>query len=245
MFPSSKLMGGVLALAPVVLLLAVGGAGPQVRPALADACQQPADGGCPLELNQAVTAVLVDPNTVHTWRFTRTQAASVHIALTNLPVDYDLHVYAADGTLLGESTNEGTQDDVVDLSDAATGTYMVYVNSPRGEVDPTNPYTLEVAPVSAGGAAAPETTSSNLDPPLANPAVGGNDDPGPAPVYPVDGLVILADNFDDPKHGWLPTSSPDPLVQAGYLDGEYLLGRATAGAGPMGLVPRQTFRVRT
>jgi hypothetical protein len=224
---SSKLMRGVV----VLVFVLVAGAAPQLRPALADACQQPADNGCPVEMNQAVTTVLVDPNTVHTWRFTLIQPASVHLALTHLPADYDLHVYTGDGTLVGESTNEGTQDDMVDLSDTAADTYMVYVNSPRGEVDPTHPYTLEVdVPASAGAAVAPETTSANL-------AAVGNGDPGPAPAYPVTGQVVLADNFDDPTHGWLPSSSPNPGFESGYLDGEYRLSRTAGGVGPWSFLP--------
>jgi hypothetical protein len=126
--------------------------------------------------------------------------------LTDLPVDYDLHVYDAGGSLLGESTNEGTQDDVVDLPNADAGTYMIYVNSPRGDTS-DEPYTLLVSTSSsAAGAAQPTASAGNAS----------------AATHPARGQVLLADNFDDPAVGWLQTG-PSGAGTRGYLDGGYQL----------------------
>jgi hypothetical protein len=173
-------------------------------PAIADECIQPSDGGCPVELNQAVTAVLANASDVHAWRVVIGQVVPLHIVLTDLLADYDLHVYGSDGTLLGESTNEGTQDDIVDLPAAAAGRYIIYVNSPRGAVSTTS-YTL-AATASGGGAVAPSQGA-------------------PTAGVPVPGVVLLADTLDDPSVGWLPTTSTDPAMFRGYVDGEYRIAK--------------------
>jgi hypothetical protein len=125
----------------------------QASLASADDCSQPSTSGCTIALNEPVTAVLANASDVHTWRLTLNSAARLHVALTNLPADYDVHVYTADGGLLGESTNEDTQDDVVDLPDAGAGIYIIYVNSARGDAS-DQPYTLL--------ASGPPTTSRTI-----------------------------------------------------------------------------------
>lgn len=45
---------------------------------------------------------------------------------------------------------------------------------------------------------------------------------------PPPGTVLLADDFDDPDAGWLPTSSPQPdRYLRGYEDGEYFIQKTT------------------
>jgi hypothetical protein len=183
----------------VLLSLSLCWSGSSTSPANADACGQPSADGCPIDLNQPVTAVLTNTNDVHTWRLQLSLAAPLHIALINLPVDYDAHLYGADGSLLGESTKEGTQDDVVDLPNVDAGSYLIYVNSPRGDTS-DEPYTLLV-------------TSSGSAAPVGN---------GSAASRPSPGQVLLADNFNDPAIGWFSTG-PSGGGTRGYVDGGYQL----------------------
>jgi hypothetical protein len=88
-----------------------------------------------------VSGLLTDPGQVDTWLVQVPALGAVSIALTNLAVDYDLHVNRRDGALIVHSQNPGTQDDVIKISEATPGEYFVYVNSPWGEVSET-PYTL-------------------------------------------------------------------------------------------------------
>ncbi len=64
------------------------------------------------------------------------------------------------------------------------------------------------------------TQRDAAEPPLALP-------PPPRP-----GEVLLADNFDDPSLGWLPTSYPDPSegFMAGYVHGQYEVWSSQPGS---------------
>jgi uncharacterized protein with WD repeat len=140
-----------------------------------EVCSQPADAGGPLPVGQAVAAALADPSHVHTWTISIPVPKHLRFVLHGLPADYDLHVYAADGQLLGESTNEGTDDDVVSVPGAPAGTYFVYVNSPRGAASDV-PYGLladaeDVAPPAPPSPPAPTSTPAPTPPPpTATPA---------------------------------------------------------------------------
>jgi WD40 repeat protein len=94
-------------------------------------------------LDVAVAATIDDPAHVHTWSITIPGPKHLHFALHGLPADYDLHVFGPGGQVAGESTNVGTDDDVVALDGAPAGTYLVYVNSPFGAVSDV-PYGLLV-----------------------------------------------------------------------------------------------------
>jgi hypothetical protein len=210
--------GGCLAAFAVLLSIALCWSGSSTVPAIADDCVQPSDDGCPIDLNQQVTEVFSNASDGHTWRLTVSRAVPLHIVLTNLPVDYDLHLYAGDGSFLRESTNEGTQDDVADLPDAEAGTYRIYVNSPRGDVS-DQPYTLVVSDANGVATVAqpPASPTQAAPTPTANPSTRA------AP-----GTVLLADNFTDEQNGWLPSG---PVVNGfvRYLDAEYQITRTSAG----------------
>ena len=145
-------------------------------PPLDAECAQPDDLGCPLPAGQAVAAALVDPSHIHTWTLSIPVPKHLRFALHGLPADYDLHVYAADGQLLGESTNEGTDDDVVMIQSAPAGTYLVYVNSPRGAASDV-PYGLlagaeDIAPPPPPPPSPPTVTPVPTPPPPAPTPAG-------------------------------------------------------------------------
>lgn len=104
------------------------------------------DAGCSVDANTVGLRVLSSPSDVHAWRLTVPDGASLRIVLTGLVADLDVHVFGPDGSFVAESTNEGLDDDVVALDGAAPGQYVLYVNSPRGEIS-DQPYGLAVLPV--------------------------------------------------------------------------------------------------
>jgi len=136
-------------------------------------CIQPSVEGCPVEFGQPVTGVLADPGQVHTWLLTVPTAGDLRVALTNLPEDYDLHVFTKAGAPVVESLNEGTEDDTLQVQGAEPGEYLAYVNSARGGTSPA-PYTL-LAQLSA---AAPQVLAA------------------PSP-----GRLLSSDDFSGPARG--------------------------------------------
>lgn len=109
-------------------------------------CTQPARTGCPVEVGRPVEAVLDDAGRVHTWRLRAPPSGgALRVVLTNLPADYDLHLQGPDGRIVGESANEGTQDDVVEVSGIASGDLLIYVDlNPSRSVTSPSPYQLVV-----------------------------------------------------------------------------------------------------
>jgi hypothetical protein len=87
--------------------------------------------------------------------------------LSNLEVEYDLHLYAPDGGVLYESNRYGADDDGVTIPSAAPGDYLVFVNSPFGDVSDT-PYALQLTmnPIATPGfyPAGPDATGAGSQP---------------------------------------------------------------------------------
>ncbi len=192
-----------------------------VRPSQDEECVQPAraDVGCPLPIGQAVAAAIVDPSHVHTWTLSISVAKHLRFALHGLPADYDLHVYAADGQLLGESTNEGTDDDIVTVQSAPAGTYLVYVDSPLGDTSDV-PYGLLA---SAEDVAPPPPTPA---PPTATPS------PTPPPSAPTPTVQPLIAADTAARVTQLRTlRGHSSAVQeiAAFADGRYLASAASDG----------------
>jgi hypothetical protein len=184
-------------------------------------CAQPSVVGCAVEMNGPVSGVFAAGDDVHLWRLHLDAATTLHIVLGNLSVDYDLHVYTGDESPIAEAISPDTLDHVVDIPDAQPGTYLVYVNSPFGEVSPT-PYTLSIT----GSDRSPAAEATVGPAPMATPTSVAPD------------KILLADNFDDPGHGWLPVGA----VTAGnldYRDGEYQIAKTDAAAidWPTAVVP--------
>lgn len=120
------------------LLIPSAGSGAQ-----AQECSQPSPDGCPVTPGEPVRAALASPDEVHMWLLEVPSVGDIRAVLTDLSADYDLHVFAGDGSPVGGSVNEGTEDDRVGLQAAQPGVYALYVNSPRGEVAEAS-YTLLV-----------------------------------------------------------------------------------------------------
>jgi hypothetical protein len=91
-------------------------------------------------------AALIGTNGDYDWfKFSTTVAAkNIKITLTDLPADYDVRLYKADGTMIGSSLNTGTAPETIIYNYNKAGTYYVLVNG-YGVYDPINCYTLRAA----------------------------------------------------------------------------------------------------
>lgn len=78
------------------------------------------------------------------YKFTITNAGTVTISLTNLPVNYNLALYDGSNTVIVNSVKTGTQDEIINTSLAA-GNYALRVVAKNSVFDATNCYTLKVA----------------------------------------------------------------------------------------------------
>jgi hypothetical protein len=183
---------------------------PQAHVGLAADCEQPSDSGCRVAMNKPVTAVIANSGDVHSWLLSLESAAPLHIVLSNLNAGYGLHVYGADGSLLGESANDGSHDDVVDLPQAGAGTYTINIDSPGGDIS-DQPYSLLVGAPTSAAASQPDA-------------------PGAASRFgeTVPGTVLLSDDFTNEHNGSL-RSGPVSNGFVKYLDGEYQMAQTQAG----------------
>lgn len=83
-----------------------------------------------------------DPNELNRYRID-TGGGTIHARISQLPADYDMELYAAGGSSpLAVSRNDGTTDDVINLSVGA-GRYNLYVYSYSGTS--STPYYLQVS----------------------------------------------------------------------------------------------------
>jgi len=69
----------------------------------------------------------------------------IEVRLTNLPDNYDLHLYAPDQTLVGFSMNSGKSNEFIGHTAQQTGHYYVKVWGSGCECSPSSPYTLQIA----------------------------------------------------------------------------------------------------
>lgn len=158
----------------------------------AQECVQPSVDGCPLEIGQRASAVLADGTDVHTWLLQLRTRGDLVVALTDLLVDYDVHLYGPDGELVEESLNEGPEDEVVLIPDLPPGEYRIYVNSGRGEAAPIPYSLLAMGPVAPGGEAASQ--------PVAVPD-GQQLAPTAEPTTRPGQTLLRFDDFSDPAKG--------------------------------------------
>lgn len=122
-------------------------------------------GACPesLELNNSfATATVMPVNTAANaliqingdndyYKFTTTAAGTLTIALTSIPFDYDLKLYNASGIQLGVSENGNTTSESITYTNAAIGTYYVYVYGWNGANDRNDCYILTATVPTGGG----------------------------------------------------------------------------------------------
>ncbi|MCC7105378.1 MAG: PPC domain-containing protein [Chloroflexi bacterium] len=123
----------------------------RATPALAqaDPCPEPNNG-----FNNAcfigpaapiVQGFISDAGDVDAYKFeVAVPLAQVEILLTNLPEDYDLHMFTGNAAYMGESVKQGNQPDAINLS-LFRGTYFVFVNSSHGGFSPNRAYALSIA----------------------------------------------------------------------------------------------------
>jgi len=97
-------------------------------------CVQPnVPNGCPISLGGTVSASLAQPGDQHKWVLTLSGQASIRVTLGGLTAPYALHVLRGI-TILQESTTPSTADKVIVLPDLPAQTYLIYVDSPSGQV---------------------------------------------------------------------------------------------------------------
>ncbi len=87
-------------------------------------------------------SVLRTPEEVQAWHASLGSALDLTVVLSNLQVEYDLHIVVPDGTALYDSSRYGADDDSASLSGLAGGEYTIYISSPFGDVSDT-PYMLQ------------------------------------------------------------------------------------------------------
>jgi len=78
------------------------------------------------------------------YKFNISSPSNVTVTLQNLPKNYDLKVYNSSGTQIGSSTNSGTTNETVNLSNLAAGTYYAYVYGYGNCYDMEAAYSLKV-----------------------------------------------------------------------------------------------------
>lgn len=81
-----------------------------------------------LSVNTTYSAMKICPSDVDWFKFSSTSSQrKVRVRIYNLPADYDLELYSANGTLLGTSANGGTTNEGIFYNASGTGTYYVKV----------------------------------------------------------------------------------------------------------------------
>lgn len=123
-------------------------AGPRPALAQADPCPEPNDtfaGACFVGPGTpTVRGFITQAGDVDAYKFeVNDPLARVRVELADLPADYDLHLFDTNAAVLAESTNQGTVPDTIDLL-MIRGTYFVFVNAPRGQFSPGQPYRLSI-----------------------------------------------------------------------------------------------------
>jgi hypothetical protein len=103
------------------------------------------DDACTLLDGMTVAGFLRSPGDLRAYHFDVT-ASEAHVlaSLTDLPADYDLYLADANGDLLGESVQEGTVPEFVDVT-LPFGTYYLYVDVDPGRAyDANDPFSLHL-----------------------------------------------------------------------------------------------------
>jgi C1A family cysteine protease len=74
-----------------------------------------------------------------------TTKRNMKVQLTNLPADYDLQLYKANGSLLKTSANRGTTSEVINYNTSTVATYYIKVYGYNGAFNALNCYALKVS----------------------------------------------------------------------------------------------------
>jgi len=101
--------------------------------------------GASVGVNVNNTAYICPTGDVDWYKFTSSSTNNnLKITLTNLPLDYDLEMYNAGGTLLYSSTQSSTTAETITYNGAPAATYYVKVYGYNGNTS-TSAYTLRVS----------------------------------------------------------------------------------------------------
>jgi hypothetical protein len=122
-------------------------------------CANPNESGCPLQLGVPVHGVLASTSEKQQWYVDVPAGTDFWIALTNLPVDYDLTVRGPNG-FSSSSSNSSVEDEVVQINRAAGGRYQAEISAWL-DVSPA-PYTLAVTRGVVASTPVPATPTSSL-----------------------------------------------------------------------------------
>lgn len=133
-------------------------------------CIEPALGGCFLRLDEQREAVLVGASP-HVWWLAVTGPGQLRVTMTNGSTYLRFYIYAPDGSEVGESSPQESEEAMIEAAVTIAGWYQIVVDSPSGEPSP-QPYVIsanwaptEPAESSTPGAAQP--TPSPREPPAA------------------------------------------------------------------------------
>ncbi|MFD2718518.1 N-acetylmuramoyl-L-alanine amidase [Hymenobacter monticola] len=137
--------------------------------------------GAPIGVNVNNTAYICPTGDVDWYKFTSSSTNNnLKVTLTNLPLDYDLELYNASGTLLYSSTQPSTTAETITYNGAPAATYYVKVYGYNGNTS-TAAYTLRVSTQSTSWLMASSAGSMT-----ASSAASQNDRPMLTITNPVD-----------------------------------------------------------
>ena len=120
-------------------------------------------GAATINLNTDVNGTIAPKNDIDHYKFTISSSGTITVWLTTLPANYNLAVLNSNGTQIGISQNNGTQNESISLN-VAPGTYYAKV-FPKGTANSaTSCYTLKVQTITAGDAILNNTFTLNLFP---------------------------------------------------------------------------------
>jgi hypothetical protein len=124
----------------------------QAVPEAEPECRQPAESGCPMAIGRLARAAMSQVGVTHNWILDLGVNNDLTVTLFNLPTDLQLSVYGPNDSLLGQVSDLGVTQEVLQITNVGTGTYWISVDSPNGGSSP-EPYMLiatlvapEVAP---------------------------------------------------------------------------------------------------
>lgn len=109
----------------------------------------------------AVNALIASNTDLDYYSFTISATSNLTIALTNLAADYDMVLYNASGTQLGISQNSNTTNESISYTNAAAGTYKIYIYGWNGAYSSSICYNLLATATPVGGGSCTNNYESN------------------------------------------------------------------------------------
>ena len=116
----------------------------------------------PVSENTTVSAGINTSTDIDYFKVTTTGVVNFLVTLTNLPLDYDIQMYNAGGTLLGSSANGGTTSESITLNNQPAGTYVFRIFGYQGVFNTSSCYNLFVGTTPVVTCATPGTLTTSL-----------------------------------------------------------------------------------